>query len=289
MGSKYATKLVYGRPSEGHVLNTGISLKEVICCLPGGTQSLVVRDIEGKLYTLKCPKNPQGPNVLANEWLGSQMLTLLGLHSPRVHSVRVPANFLGTGATEFFGLVSDFIESRHDRCCFELLPRKLSPKLANADHFIGALIFDTWVGSTDRRQALYVQAPGSWFTAIFIDNGQLFGGPDWQFNGVPGTYRSLQRWLYASELDETLLSFWVGEIRTKILHILSSLLDEVPKTWYVGDIVALEQALVERAARLEDLICEEIHCSRKYEQAFKGSFSAFSQLIHTGVEAFKVE
>lgn len=246
-----------------------------------------MEDMDGKLYTLKCPENPQGQNVLANEWLGNQILILLGFHTPRVYVVRVPAGFFGTGTKEFFGLVSDFVESHSERSCFELLPRKLFSKLANADHFVGVLVLDTWVGSTDRRQALYVEAPGSWFTAIFIDNGQLFGGPDWQFNGVPGTSRSIQRWIYAPALDESLLSFWIGEIRTKVLHMLPSLLGNVPKSWYSGNIIDLEKILVKRAAKLEELVREEIHYFRERENRCQPSLSTFAQLTHSGVEAFK--
>lgn len=152
-----------------------LEAKEVICRLPGGASSLLVKSQYGQLMVLKSASSAQGPNVLANEWLGSQVLELLGLRSRVARPMRLPTSFNKRFERNQYGLAFDFIEHRDDRWCFEWLPSNLLSKLANAEDFVGALVLDCWAGSTDRRQALYVGAPGDWFTAVFIDNGQLFG------------------------------------------------------------------------------------------------------------------
>ena len=59
-----------------------LAVTTVVKKQPGGSQSRLVRCDDGKLYVLKMTPNPQGPNVLANEVLGSILMRGLGLPAP---------------------------------------------------------------------------------------------------------------------------------------------------------------------------------------------------------------
>lgn len=255
--------------------------------MPGGTQSLLVCDEKKKLYTLKYPQNLQGPNVLANEWLGNKVLTALGFHTPQMCPVLVPQNFLPHGNDEFLGLAFEFIENRATRRCFQLLPRSLSFLLANVEDLIGAFVVDLWAGSTDRRQAIYVGSPEPWFTAVLIDNGQLFGGPNWQFDATPGACLSSQPWMYGSGLNEKSFPFWIAEIKTKVLHILPTLLKMIPNSWYSGDIGILHETLIDRALRLEQLLSEELRLLSSRPFVPENHSPALRELVESGHEAFR--
>ena len=59
-----------------------LTVTTVIRTQKGGSQSRLVTCDDGKLYVLKMHPNPQGPNVLANEAIGSILLRGLGFLRP---------------------------------------------------------------------------------------------------------------------------------------------------------------------------------------------------------------
>src|SRR6201986_3410595 len=59
----------------------------------GGSQPALIRCNDGKLYVVKFFNNPQGPNVLANEVLGHEILNALNLPTPRWKTVFISRHF----------------------------------------------------------------------------------------------------------------------------------------------------------------------------------------------------
>jgi hypothetical protein len=57
-----------------HPEQKGLTVTTVIRRMSGGSQSRLIQCDDGKLYVLKMYPNPQGPNVLANEALGSILM-----------------------------------------------------------------------------------------------------------------------------------------------------------------------------------------------------------------------
>src|SRR5882757_9298135 len=60
----------------------------------GGSQPALIRCDDGKLYVVKFFNNPQGPNVLANEVLGNELLNALNLPTPRWKAVFISRSFI---------------------------------------------------------------------------------------------------------------------------------------------------------------------------------------------------
>src|SRR6267154_6508568 len=60
----------------------------------GGSQPALIRCDDGKLYVVKFFNNPQGPNVLANEVLGNELLNALNLPTPRWKTVFISRSFI---------------------------------------------------------------------------------------------------------------------------------------------------------------------------------------------------
>jgi hypothetical protein len=56
--------------------------ERILRTMPGGTQSRLALCNDGIQYVIKCPNNPQGPNVLANEAIAARLMSAVGLPVP---------------------------------------------------------------------------------------------------------------------------------------------------------------------------------------------------------------
>jgi hypothetical protein len=262
-----------------------IELSEVLCSLPGGTNSLLVKSTCGKLYTLKSPNNPQGPNVLANEWLAGQVFSLLALPNRKIYPHPIAASFVRRDCPGFLGLLSDFIQPIKGRRCFEILPAHLSSRVVNSADFWSVLVLDVWCCSADRRQALFVESFEDTLTAIFFDNGHLFGGPAWSFDRPANSVLSIVEAMYHIGADQGRISDWIFKIRSKVLTVLPSLVRCIPNEWYDGDVEQLLVVLRERASQLEVLVQSELDRLHSV-LTDKQSINKYDIFQTTGLEAF---
>ena len=125
--------------------------------------------------------------------------------------------------------------------------------------FLGAFVFDVWAGSTDVRQAVYVENQDTkTFRAVFMDNGHLFGGPHWKFSLKAETVIGLEKCVYASLFNPEAVEPWIFQIETKASELLPSLMKTVPPQWYKGDIGCLREILLLRARSLRSLFWDQI-------------------------------
>jgi hypothetical protein len=142
---------------------------------------------------------------------------------------------------------------------YSYLPDLFIDRVENRSAFLGALVFDIFAGSLDRREAVYVENHVTrTFKAVFIDNGHLFGGPHWSF--LPGAKSPfcLQRELYSEPFDSAAIDFWISVIEKAVPEVLPNLLRTVPKQWYRGEIGRLQDTLLRRADSLQGLFWEEL-------------------------------
>src|SRR6266436_1977329 len=68
----------------------------------GGSQPALVRCNDGKFYVVKFSNNLQGPNVLANEVLGNELLKTFDLPTPQWRPVFVSNSFIKENAGVYF-------------------------------------------------------------------------------------------------------------------------------------------------------------------------------------------
>jgi hypothetical protein len=90
--SRRQTSLLNDSPSTSggwHPEQRRLTVTTVIRRMSGGSQSRLIQCDDGKLYVLKMHPNPQGPNVLANEALGSILMHDLGFLVPRCRPVTI--------------------------------------------------------------------------------------------------------------------------------------------------------------------------------------------------------
>lgn len=253
-------------------LKPQVAVQTVVRRMRGGAQSSLVRCDNGKLYVLKMTTNPQGPNVLANEFLGGYLLAGLGIACPATQALLVTDQTISGHQSLCFEtmthkrtppsglhLGSEFLETEGCRL-YDWMPASRFKRITNADDFVGIYVFDVWASHQDQRQCIYRQDDEDGAVhASFIDNGHLFGGPDWTSFDTPS--RSLMIFPTEQRLRmETLTDWWVSHIRNNGDRLVTEGIAHMPSEWYSGDLSAMISNLRHRLGTLHKDI--QKHCER---------------------------
>jgi hypothetical protein len=238
---------------------------------PGGAQSRLVQCDDGKLYVLKMHPNPQGPNVLANEALGSMLMHGLGILAPRWTTVTI-----GLKAVRLFpdlAMHNAKAESIFPTCgihfgseylggpqydLYDFMPETYSHKLRDTAQRLAVYLFDVWASHQDERQCLFQRVRGeSLYDIFFIDNGHLFGGPKWsEFAYESRRARSVNT--QSPPMRDPRMDQWLNLFESRIPGLLHSAIALVPQAWYEGDIYTLYARLLWRLAAIRSLVDLEI-------------------------------
>jgi hypothetical protein len=244
-------------PSISSTEQPGPCVVQVVKKQKGGSQSRLVLCDDGKLYVLKMHPNPQGPNVLANEALGSILLSGLGFRVPRWRPITINLKTLpwfpeltmeaADGARlpacgVHFG--SEYLGGpQHD--LFDFIPEGY--RIRNGDQVAAINLFDLWANHHDYRQCVYRRIKGKGlYEAICIDNGHLFGGPDWS-DEVGVSLKLWARYFHKPLISECLVvERWLTVFEARIPRLLHEAMAVIPPEWYEGDIYALCARLLQR-------------------------------------------
>lgn len=157
--------------------------------LRGGSQPILAVASDGLQYVIKFTNNLQGPNLLFNESMGSELYRACGLAVPKWKPMMVTDAFLdqnpdcwmqtaeGTLRPDSgFCFASRYLEEEGSRM-LEILPKTSFNRLKNPDSFWMAWLIDICACHTDNRQAIFLEDTTGHLDAFFVDHGHLFGGP----------------------------------------------------------------------------------------------------------------
>jgi hypothetical protein len=248
-----------------------LAVTTVIRKQSGGSQSCLVRCDDGKLYVLKMNPNPQGPNVLANEALGSILLHGLGLLAPTWKPVAInlktvrffPELAMETSAREIafpacgvhFG--SEYLGGpQYD--LYDFMPQNYIHKLKSVAQFLPIFLFDVWANHQDERQCVYQRLHSArLYDTFFIDNGHLFGGPTW--SKVADRSRALY-WgnIRTPQMGDPKIEEWLKVFEERLPKLLHRAIAVVPGEWYKDDIYELYARLLWRLESIRALVGREI-------------------------------
>jgi hypothetical protein len=242
-----------------HPRGSLLTVTRVVRTQNGGSQSRLVTCDDGKLYVLKMHPNPQGPNVLANEALGSILLRGLGFCAPRWRQVTINLKTLrllpdlsmstADGGTTFpacgvhFG--SEYLGGPR-YSLFDFMPRSRLHSLRNASQLLPMYLFDVWASHQDKRQCVYKKLhDANLYDTFFIDNGHLFGGPTWQ--EVAGRARTIHSDIIEPiDVGDPRVEHCLRLFQEYIPQLLHRAVALVPPEWYKDDIYALYARLMWR-------------------------------------------
>lgn len=257
-----------------------IEATKVIRSLRGGAQSLLVECNDQRYYILKMASNPQGPNILANELIGTTLARSVGLPVAEPACISLSQNFLDRNPTIYlegtkgkyrpdvgvhFGsrLVGDISGSNRPD---GYLRRSEVHSVVNRASFLNMYIFDLWANHQDDRQAIFVHDRDSrqlW--SIFIDHGHLFGGPTWDLPERQRPSLYFERSIYKELWNKDAAEIFVNLLQETIPRALAHILPLTPNHWFTGDLSLLELTLLERLENLPKLVARVPILSDRFE------------------------
>ncbi len=252
--------------------NAILSANKYIRKMKGGSQSILVRANDGKHYVVKMTDNPVGPNVLANESMGSTIAKAVGLPVAEAKGIVISDSFIDSHPDLWFELESGKRRPNKGVHFGSLLVGQtsgterpteyVSPSrvhlITNREAFLGMYILDIWANQQDNRQAVFRRRPDNTQEAFFIDHGHMFGGPEWNFNNTSHSALHLELELYRDLWQEDKITSWISHFQTIVPEVLTSVARSMPSHWYRSDIAKLIGQLAERLANLPSLIRDDV-------------------------------
>jgi len=188
-----------------------IEATRLIRKMRGGAQAHLLECDDGHFYVVKFRNNPQHRRILVNEWIAAVFLKYLQISTPETEIVALTPDFLARNPDLYIQLGSRHLEvppgwhfgSRYPGdpgkvMVYDFVPDLLLDKVVNLNEFLGALVFDKWIGNADARQSIFFRARlQQWspsgsrqpqrlgFVAHMMDHGYVFDGPHWTFSDSP--------------------------------------------------------------------------------------------------------
>jgi hypothetical protein len=198
--------------------NNTVALSSHLCNLRGGSQPILARASDGLEYVVKFADNPQGPNLLFNESMGSELFRACGLAVPEWKPLLVTDAFLDRNPACWMQTPQG-PRRPHAGWCFgsrylggdgvrllEILPGNSFQRVSNQGSFWLAWLLDICAGHADNRQAIFRQSKMGKLDAYFVDFGHLFGGPKGELNLPFRASRYLDARIYANVSSQYLLN-----------------------------------------------------------------------------------
>jgi hypothetical protein len=249
----------------------------------GGAQAHLLECDDGHFYVVKFRNNPQHRRILINEWIASAFLNYLQISTPETALVNIPGDFIAANEDLHIQLGSRrqpiepgwHFGSRYPGdpakvMVYDFIPDVLLDKVVNRKEFLGALVFDKWIGNADARQAIFFRArieqrlavaprlrERQGFVAQMMDHGYIFDGPHWLFTDSPlqGLYFRPSVYLQVRSFQD--FEPWLDQVVHFPEEVVDQALKQLPPEWLAGDAAALETMLTKlmsRRKRVPDLI-----------------------------------
>lgn len=243
----------------------------------GGSQSHLIETADGTSYVVKFTNNPQHPRIVINEWVASTVLRQLGISTPATAIIHLSAGFIRKNPEIHIQLASGRVPpacglhfgsrfaGESARLVYDRLPDIVLETVANLSDFCGVLVADKWLGNTDTRQSVFIGipsiAPGRFFVAQMIDNGQAFDGGNWRFNDSPlqGPYtgRVYQQVRSLEDFEP-----WLTAVSDFPEAVFREALEHLPRSWLSGNTEAAFGILVGQLMRRREHVRDLIHACR---------------------------
>jgi hypothetical protein len=170
--------------------NSVARITRFVCKLRGGSQSILAEASDGLLYVVKFINNLQGPNLLFNEAVGTELYRACGLPVPIWKPLLISDSFLDANQNCWIQMPEGSLRPAAGLCfgsqflngsgkhILEILPGNSFKRVSERANFWLAWAIDICFDHLDNRQALFLQRANGGLDAYFVDHGSLFGGPN---------------------------------------------------------------------------------------------------------------
>jgi hypothetical protein len=284
--------------SETSCISDTLTATRFIRKMRGGAQSVLLQCTDHRYAVVKMVGNPQGPNILANEFIGSVITSAVGLPTAKASLVYLSDEFIDRNPGIWF-------ETPEGRCRPEAgihfgslfigepdgasrptdyISRSRVLNIQNRSAFLGMYILDLWANHQDNRQAILINASGGRESEVhFIDHGHMFAGPRWKFSKRLGLAYHLETSVYSDLWHPAIVAEWVSRFEKTLPSTLSQAISLLPTRWYKGNVGLLYDVLLHRLANLNTLIEAD---SLRLNQAVRSTVNDILRLPRGGVHMF---
>ena len=169
---------------------SSVSAVRFVRRMSGGSQACLVEADDSRRYVVKFRNNPQGRNVLFNDFMATAIQEECGLLVPPCKTIMTSESFFdenreswlltcdGTERPEAgLSFASLYMGDVVGRSGLMVLPNRSYSRVHNRASFWLAWLIDIITEQTDRRQVLFLEVLPGRLSAVFLDNGHSFGGP----------------------------------------------------------------------------------------------------------------
>jgi hypothetical protein len=291
-----AAKVIQGLSQRRETFHRALTANRFIRKMRGGSQSVLLQCTDSQYVVVKMAGNPQGPNVLANEFIGSTVSTMAGLPVAQGSFVYLSDEFIDRNPDLWF-------EAPEGRCRPEAgihfgslflgepdgyfrptdyISRSKITLIRNRSAFLGMYIMDVWANHQDNRQAILINtADERGLEVRFVDHGHMFAGPHWKFSNRLGLAYHLESSLYSNLWEATAISSWISHFENVLPGAFSQAVSLVPGEWYKGNIDLLHDVLLHRLENLNSLI--EADCLASNRAIRRSTVNEILRLPRDGV------
>ena len=259
-----------------------LSAQTVVRAMRGESHSYLLGTSDSNFFVTKFSGGVGTERRLINEWVGSKLLSRIGLATPSVRIVEITDEFInghhdklsahGLEPSSLRGLHfgSQFPGDPATSVVYDYLPDRFLAKVENLPDFIGTLLVDLWCGKASRRQAIFVKSPPTvgLFRALMIDNDEMLGGEAWRLEeaATPGLHLSLVP--YAALAGVADLNPWLSKIESIPEQFFLSLASTVPEAWKKREDLPLTALLRQLSLRRSSLRSIALNCLRSNSKLF---------------------
>jgi hypothetical protein len=227
-----------------------VNATQVLRKMRGASQAQLMQADDGRRYVVKL-NNPANRRALVNEFIAGLFLEHLGFNTPRTAVVRLDGG-------KHFG--SGFPGDPEKTVVYDFIPDPALRNVENLREFAGLLAFDKWVGNEDFRQCVFARKsrlPRSQFQAIWIDNGNAFGGSEGEIVDNPRQGLYLSSAAYESVRSWSDFEPWLEALRRFPEELMEQAIAALPSEWVADGhdrLRRLMDRLLLRRSKIADLL-----------------------------------
>ncbi|PEJ25053.1 hypothetical protein CN689_26450 [Peribacillus butanolivorans] len=220
---------------------------------------------DGRTYVVKFKNNPSGTRVMVNEYIAGKLGQLLSLPVVPFEVVQIEDDFIKespilskhkfTSGSQFASL---FIDN-----CIQLLRDSQNEhvKVSNRDHLALMMVFDLWIGNTDRKENNVLLEPaekGEYYLHM-IDHGRCFSDAKWTvktLRKMPNVVVNLNvhKWCVSLLQSQNEINAAIEKIMAIPEKAIHEVIKSIPDDWDVSEME--REAIVTHLVNAKQLLPE---------------------------------
>lgn len=229
-------------------------------------QNILLSD--GSKYVVKFKNNPSGTRILVNEYIAGKLGQLLSLPIIPFEIVQINDDFIKDHPILLqrkFASGSQFASLYIENCIqLERNSRNENISVSNKDHLAKILVFDIWIGNTDRKENNVLLEPngkGEHFLYM-IDHGRCFSNAKWTVKTLEKMPKlditlNVHKWIVSLLQSENEIEAAIQEMMAIPEENIRDVIQSIPDDWDVTD--AEREALVTHLVKAQQLLPQLSH------------------------------